>query len=52
MQLDVRVDGQGKDVARVDYARISVGPDMRQVEDLKCELTSVDWEGIGDGETE
>ena len=25
---------------------------MRQVEDLRCELAGVSWEGIGDGEIE
>ena len=54
MQLDVHADGsgQGKEVVRVDYARASGGPDVRQVEDLKFELTGVSWEGISDCEIE
>ena len=50
MQLDVHVDvsGQGKEVVRANSLGISVGPDMRQVEDLKRELASVSWEGISD----
>ena len=55
MQLDVHVDGsgQGKEVVRIQNGGISVGQDMHQVEDLKCELTSVSgWEGVGDGEIE
>ena len=54
MQLDVHVDGsgQGKEVVSVDYARASGGPDMRQVNDLKCDLTCVNWEHTSDGETE
>ena len=52
MQLDVHVDGSGqsKEVVRVYSARSSVGPDMRQGEDLECKVTGVSWEGIGDGE--
>ena len=52
MQLDVHVDGSslGNDVVRVNSARISIGPDMRRVEDLKCKFTGVSWRGIGDGD--
>ena len=41
--------GQGKEVVSVDHPRISVGPDMRQVEDLKCEFSRVNRDGRGDG---
>ena len=42
MQLDVHVDGSGQenDVVEVDDARTSVGPDMRQVEDLESRIWS------------
>ena len=54
MQLDVHVDGssQGKEVVRAKSVRFSVGPDMRQAEELEREFTGVSGEGIGDGEIE
>ena len=54
MQLTVYVDGtgQGKEVDRVDHYRVSGGPDMRQVEGLKRELTNMNWEGRSGGEIE
>ena len=54
MQLDVHADGssQSSEVVRVDCARTLVGPDIRQVEDLKCEYAGVRWEGTSDGEIE
>ena len=54
VQLDVHVEGcgQGKEVVKINYAGTSVGPDMRQVEDLERKSTGVTWEGTGDCEIE
>ena len=49
VQLDVDVDGcgQGKEVI-LDYASRSVGPDLRQVDDLECKFTGLGLECVGD----
>ena len=41
VQLDVNVDGcgHGKEVVVLDGASRFVGPDLRQVDDLKCKFT-------------
>ena len=41
MQLDVNVDGcgHGKEVVVLDGASRFVGPDLRQVDGLKCKFT-------------
>ena len=54
MQLDAHVDGssQGDEVVRANNIKFSVGPDMRQVEDLECKFTGLSWESKGDGEIE
>ena len=54
MQLDVHADdgGQRKEVVRANSVGIPIGPDMRQVKDLKRELASVSSEGISDYEIE
>ena len=44
--------GQSNEDVRLDCDRICVGPNMGQVQELKCKFTGVSWEGISDGEIE
>ena len=52
MQLDVNVDGcgHGKEVVVLDGAIHFVGPDLHQVDDLKCKFTGLGMECVGDCE--
>ena len=54
MQLDVNVDGCGhcKEVVVLDGANRFVGPDLRQVDDLKWKFTGLGRECVGDCEIE
>ena len=52
--LDADVDGSGqsKEFVKLDYARGSVGPNLRLVDDLECKFIGVSWECVGDCEIE
>ena len=54
MQLDLDVDGcgHGQEVAVLNDASHVVGPDLRQVDDLKCKFTGLGQECESDCEIE